>query len=92
MTMSNGNRDEKKKPSAIASGLTTIAFVSQLVMSIITPIVLGALAGHWLDGKLGTGIIFFLTLFCLGIAGGIFNAYKLINTIEKKNNKKNNIK
>lgn len=83
--MSNGKEDEKKKTSPVASGLTTIAFVSQLGMSIVTPIVLGAIVGHWLDGKLGTGIIFFLILFCLGIAGGIFNAYKLIMTIDKKN-------
>ncbi|MDD4564472.1 MAG: AtpZ/AtpI family protein [Eubacteriales bacterium] len=78
----NGN--EKKKLSGIASGLVTIAFISQLGMTIITPIILGALAGHWLDVKMGTGIIFFLILFCLGIAGGIYGAYKLIKTIEKK--------
>lgn len=85
MEMSNTNNgDGKKPPSGIVSGLVTIAFISQLGMTIITPIILGALAGHWLDGKLGTGIIFFLILFCLGIAAGIYGSYKLIKTIEKK--------
>jgi ATP synthase protein I len=80
--MNNG--DEKKKPSGIASGLAGIAFISQLGMTIITPIILGALVGNWIDGKLGTGMIFFLIFFILGIATGIYGAYKLIKTIDKK--------
>ena len=68
----------------IGSGLEDLALVSQLGFAIVGPIVLGAIAGHWLDGKLGTGMIFFLILLCLGIVGGFVGAYRLIITVMKK--------
>jgi Uncharacterized protein conserved in bacteria len=68
--------DDKKKNSSFNSVLEAFAFIPQISFTIVTPIILGALAGHWLDGKLGTGMIFLLILLCLGIAGGFYGAYR----------------
>ena len=76
--------EKKKTRSAMESGLEAVAMVPQLGLTIAIPIVLGAMGGHWLDEKLGTGMIFSLILLLLGIAGGIASAYKLILAITKK--------
>ena len=76
--------NEKKNKSGMGSGLEALTLITQLGLTIAVPIVLGAVAGHWLDGKFGTGMIFFLTLLCLGIAGGFVGAYRQIITVGKK--------
>lgn len=75
---------EKKNQTGRSSGLEALALMSQLGWTITIPIVLGAVTGHWIDGKLGTGMIFFLILLCLGIAGGIAGAYHLVIALGKK--------
>jgi Mn2+/Fe2+ NRAMP family transporter len=50
--------------------------------------VAGAAAGRWIDEKLGTGIVFSLILICLGIAGGIVGAYRLVVAVQKKTNRR----
>lgn len=77
-------KDEEKKKTAMSASLESLTLISQLGLTIATPIVLGALAGHWIDGKLGTGMIFFLILLCLGIAGGIMGAYRLVMLVAKQ--------
>lgn len=76
--------NEKKNKSSMSSGLEALTLITQLGLTIAVPIVLGAVAGHWLDGKFGTGMIFFLILMCLGIAGGFVGAYRQIITVGKK--------
>jgi len=66
-----------------SSGLEAFAMLSQLGLTMALPIPLCALAGRWLDDKLGTGMIFFVILLCLGIAGGTVGAYRLIKAITK---------
>lgn len=78
---------EQKNKSGMGSGLEALTLISQLSFTIAIPIALGAVAGHWIDGKLGTGIIFFLILLCLGIAGGFMGAYRQIITVGRKENK-----
>lgn len=75
---------ETKKKSALESGFETLALVPQLGLTIAIPIVLGAYAGHWIDGKLGTGVIFSIILLFVGIAGGIVGAYRQVMMITKK--------
>lgn len=82
--MEKKNKDEKKNKSQAESGLEALALFSQLGLTMALPILLGALAGHWIDGKLGTGMIFFILLLCLGIAGGIVGAYRQIMLVTKK--------
>jgi len=72
-----GNGEPNQK-FAVRSVLDALAIVPQLSMTIAIPIVLGALAGHWLDGKFETKPVFFLILLGLGIAGGITGVYRLI--------------
>lgn len=74
----------KQPKSSHASGLEALTLLSQLGLSLAIPIILGALAGHWLDGKLGTGMLFFVILLCLGIAGGFVGAYRQVMLISKK--------
>lgn len=80
----DGGPEKKKKNSSLASGLESMALVSQFGLTLAIPIVLGALAGRWIDEKLGTGMIFFLILFCLGIAGGFTAAYHQIIAVIKR--------
>lgn len=74
---------DKKNRSGLGSGLEALALTSQLGLTIALPIVLGAVAGHWLDEKLGTKMIFFLILLILGIAGGFAGAYHQITAVGK---------
>lgn len=75
--------EEKKSKSVLESGLESMTLITQLGLIIAIPIVLGAMGGHWLDGKFGTGMIFSLILLCLGIAGGIGGAYHQVTNVVK---------
>ncbi len=74
----------KEKKSSLESGLEALTLLSQLGLSLAIPILLGAFVGHWVDGKLGTGMLFFTILICLGIAGGFVGAYRQIMLVTKK--------
>ena len=78
------DENETKKKPAMESGLEALVLVPQLGLIIAIPIILGAYAGHWIDGKLGTGIVFAIILLCVGIASGIMGAYKQIMMVTKK--------
>jgi len=80
----NKQQDDKKK-SAVGSSLEALAIIPQVSLSIAIPIVLGAWAGHWIDQKLGTGIIFFLILLLAGIASGFYGAYNQIKMFSQRN-------
>jgi ATP synthase protein I len=77
-------RQEDNKKSAIGSSLEALAIIPQVSLSIAIPIVLGAWAGHWIDQKLGTGIIFFLILLFVGIASGFYGAYSQIKMFSRR--------
>ena len=77
-------RQEDNKKSAFGSSLEALAIIPQVSLSIALPVVLGAWAGHWIDQKLGTGIIFFLILLFAGIASGFYGAYKQIKIFSKR--------
>lgn len=66
------------------AGLEALALMTQLGFTLATPIVLGALAGNWLDERLGTGAIFLILLLILGIVMGILGAYHLVTSVTKK--------
>ena len=75
--------DERKKKSGPESGLDALVLFSQLGLTMALPIILGAVAGHWLDEKFGTRVIFLLIFVCLGITGGITGAYRQITAVTK---------
>lgn len=60
-------------------GLGALALVGQVGLAVAAPIVAGVLGGLFLDRFLGgTGIVLLLMIF-LGIAAGIFGAYRAIS-------------
>lgn len=75
---------EKAQWQFTSGGLEAITLVTHLGLTIAIPIVIGAAAGHWLDEKLGTGVIFSLILLMLGIVGGLVGAYRLIVALGQK--------
>jgi ATP synthase protein I len=74
---------EEEVKKEVKKDLTAYTMGSQIGLMIVIPIVLGAAAGHWLDEKFGTGIIFFLILLLAGIAGGFYSAYDQVMTVMK---------
>lgn len=76
-------RDDNKNNTGWGAGLQSLTLVTQLGLTIAIPIVLGAMAGHWLDVKFGTGMILSIILIFLGIAGGIAGAWHLITAVVK---------
>lgn len=74
----------KNKKTGLESGLEAFALFSQLGLTMAFPIALGAIAGHWLDGKLGTGVACLIIFLLLGIAGGIVGAYRQITAVTKR--------
>jgi len=83
----NGGSDKQQKDNKktiIGSSLEALAIIPQVSLSIAIPIVLGAAAGHWIDDKLGTGIVFFLILLFTGIASGFYGAYNQIKMFSKR--------
>lgn len=76
--------NDKNHKTGMGSGMEALVLISQLGLTIAIPIVLGAVVGHWIDGKLGTGMLFLLILLCLGIVGGIFSAYRQITLVTKQ--------
>lgn len=66
------------------TGLEALVLCSQLGFTIAMPIVLGALAGRWIDSKLGTGMTFMIVLLITGVAAGIYGAYTQIMSVTKK--------
>jgi F0F1-type ATP synthase assembly protein I len=75
--------DQRKRKSGAGAGLEALVLFSQLGLTMALPIILGALAGHWLDGKFGTRVIFLLIFVCLGVTGGIAGAYRQITMVTK---------
>ena len=68
------NKMERKPPP---SAWSSLALVGQLGFTIAIPIVLLAVGGNLLDGYAHTGHIFVLLGLLLGLAAGIYGAYRL---------------
>ena len=60
------------------SGIKAIALVTELGLGIAIPIVIGALAGSYLDQRYGGNGLLFILVFLLGLASGIYNGYRLL--------------
>jgi ATP synthase protein I len=54
----------------------SIGALSSVGLSFVLAIVLGAWFGYWLDGLFGTGPLFFLLFFVLGMIAGALNVYR----------------
>ncbi|NMB08102.1 MAG: AtpZ/AtpI family protein [Tissierellia bacterium] len=56
-----------------------LALITQIGLSIITPILLGVYLGGLLDKKLKTNMVFTLIFIVLGAGAGFLNLFKLID-------------
>lgn len=54
-----------------------LAFITQIGLSIVTPIILGAYFGNWLDKKLNKDMIFSIVFIIIGTLAGFLNLFKL---------------
>lgn len=61
-----------------------LAVLSQLGFTMAATVVICALLGHWIDSKLGTGVIFLVVLTIFGFVAGIFGAYRQYMDLIKK--------
>lgn len=57
--------------------LANLTLVSQIGISMVLPILGGVWAGHWLDERLGTKILFLIVFVFLGIGASFYNLYNL---------------
>jgi ATP synthase protein I len=55
-----------------------LSMIGSLGWLIVTPILLGVLAGHWLDMRFGTGIFWSGALIMLGAAFGAYLAWQRV--------------
>lgn len=70
------DREEEKKDKK-RHPLANIALVTQLGISIVTPILLGLFIGDYLDQKFNKNGVFTVILLVFGAGSGILNLFKL---------------
>lgn len=73
-----------KRDNDYKSALKNLAFISQLGLSMITPILLGVFIGQWLDKWFGTKVFFVIVFIILGAGAGVLNLFKLTGTWKNK--------
>jgi F0F1-type ATP synthase assembly protein I len=61
-----------------------LAVASQFGITLVVCVVLGYFAGHWLDDRLGTGIIFTLIGVLLGLVAAVLNTMRLYTALMHK--------
>lgn len=78
----NDNNDKDKYV------LKNLALISQIGISVITPILLGVYIGQFIDKKLGTNGVFSIILIIIGAGAGFLNIFKLAGSKDNKGKKK----
>jgi F0F1-type ATP synthase assembly protein I len=61
-----------------------LAVASQFGITLAVSVVLGYFAGHWLDDRLNTGIIFTLIGVLLGLVASVVNTVRLYRALLRK--------
>ena len=61
-----------------------LAVASQFGITLAVSVVLGYFAGHWLDDRLSTGIIFTLIGVLLGLVAAMVNTVRLYRALLRK--------
>src|SRR5438270_7174289 len=62
-----------------------LAVASQFGITLAISVVLGYFAGHWLDDRLNTGIIFTLIGVLLGLVAAVLNTVRLYTAVMRQN-------
>lgn len=58
--------------------LQNIGLITQIGLSIITPIIIGVYFGGFIDKKIGTDMVFSIIFIILGAGAGFMNLFKLV--------------
>jgi F0F1-type ATP synthase assembly protein I len=66
-----------KRTTPTVTTFQALAVASQFGITLAICVVLGYFAGHWLDDRLGTGIIFTLIGVLLGLVAAVLNTMRL---------------
>jgi F0F1-type ATP synthase assembly protein I len=61
-----------------------LAVAGQFGITLVVSVVLGYFAGHWLDDRLNTGIIFTLIGVLLGLVAAVLNTVRLYTALMHK--------
>ena len=61
-----------------------LAVASQFGIALAVSVILGYLAGHWIDDRLNTGIIFTLIGVLLGLVAAVLNTVRLYKALMRK--------
>lgn len=69
-------RDQKNRDDPATPASLRLAQIGVLGWTIVAPILLGLLAGHWLDRWLRTGVTFAAALLTVGAALGLWFAWR----------------
>lgn len=64
--------------------LKNLALITQVGLSMITPILLGVYIGQFMDKKVGTKGVFSIIFIILGAGGGFINLFKLTGGLKDK--------
>jgi F0F1-type ATP synthase assembly protein I len=64
--------------------LEALAVASQFGIALAVSVVLGYLAGHWIDDRLNTGIIFTLIGVLLGLVAAVLNTVRLYTALMRR--------
>ena len=54
-----------------------LAYITQIGLSIVTPIILGVYFGNWLDKKLNKDMVFSIVFIIIGAMAGFLTLFKL---------------
>lgn len=68
--------------------MKNLVLLSQLAISLVSPIFLGLFIGIQIDNYFGLGHIFTIILMLLGVISGFINSYKLITSLNKNRKSK----
>jgi len=69
-------------------GVRTMSLAFSAGISLITPIVIGALGGNWLDQRFGTSPWLTLILLLIGIIAGFTQLVRIMQRIEREEDKR----
>jgi F0F1-type ATP synthase assembly protein I len=74
---------KRTKPPTVTT-VQALAVASQFGITLAVSVVLGYFAGHWLDDRLNTAIIFTLIGVLLGLVGSVINTVRLYRALMRK--------
>ena len=73
-----------KKDGKNRNALKNLALISQVGISMVTPILLGVYIGQWIDRWVGTNGLFMIIFMILGVGAGFMNLFKLTGAFKNK--------